>query len=67
MFILSGLVFVSSVILSAKSVDTFLPISTLKPFNNPPSENTVAASADAPTANPPAAPAVTIASLIMFS
>ena len=64
--ILSGLVLVSSVVLLAKSLDTFLQISTPKPLNNPPSENTIAASAEAPTANPPAAPAVTISSLTMF-
>ena len=64
--ILSGLVLVSSVILFAKSLDTFLPISALKPLDIPPSENPIAASADAPTANPPATPAVIISSLTMF-
>ena len=64
--ILSGLVFVSSVILLAKSLDTFLPISAPKPLNIPPSENPIAASADAPMATPPAAPAVTISSLTIF-
>ena len=64
--ILSGLVLVSDVILLAKSVDTFLPISAPKPDNNPPSLKPIALSADAPIANPPAAPAVTISSLTMF-
>ena len=64
--ILSGLVFVSGVILLAKSVETFLPISPPIPVNKPPSLKPVALSADAPIANPPAAPAVTISSLTMF-
>ena len=64
--ILFGLVLVSDVILSAKSLDTFLPISTPKPDNKPPSLNPVAESTVVPMANPPAAPAVTISSLTMF-
>ena len=64
--ILSGDVLVSDVILSAKSVDTFLPIPVPKPINNPPSEKPIAESADAPIDNPPATPAPTISSLTMF-
>ena len=64
--VLSCDVLVSYVILLAKSLDTFLPISAPRPFNIPPSEIPIAASADAPMANPPAAPAVTISSLTMF-
>ena len=64
--ILSGEVLVSDVILSAKSVDIFLPISAPKPVNNPPSLKPKALSAGAPIDNPPAAPAVTISSLTMF-
>ena len=37
-----------------------------KPLNNPPSAKPIAESADAPTANPPAPPAVTISFLTMF-
>ena len=59
-------VFVSSVILLAKSVETFLPISAPKPLNNPPSEKPIAESTDAPMANPPAAPAPTTSCLTMF-
>ena len=58
--ILSGDVLVSDVILLAKSVDTFLPISAPKPLNNPPSLKPVAESTDAPMARPPATPAPTI-------
>ena len=61
--VLSGDVLVSDVILLAKSVETFLPISAPKQVNNPPSLNPVAVSADAPIDNPPAAPAVNISSL----
>ena len=64
--ILSGDVLVSSVILLAKSVETFLLISAPKPLNDPPSEKTIAESADAPMANPPAAPALTNSFLTMF-
>ena len=59
-------VLVSSVILLAKSLDTFLPISAPKPVNKPPSAKPIAASADAPMANPPAAPTPTITFLTMF-
>ena len=54
------------VILLAKSLDTFLPISAPKPINKPPSLKPVAESADAPMASPPATPAPTISSLTMF-
>ena len=64
--ILSGDVLVSSVILLAKSLDTFLPISAPKPLNTPPSAKPIAESADAPMANPPATPAPTISFLIVF-
>ena len=64
--ILSGDVLVSDVILSAKSVETFLPISVPEPVNNPPSEKPIAESADAPIDSPPATPAPTISSLTMF-
>ena len=64
--ILSGDVLVSDVILLAKSVDTFLPISAPKPDNNPPSLKPVAESTVAPMASPPATPAPTISSLTMF-
>ena len=65
--ILPGLVLVSDVTLLAKSVETFfLPISAPIPVNKPPSLKPKALSADAPIANPPAAPAVTISSLTMF-
>ena len=64
--ILFGLVLVSDIILLAKSLDTFLPISTPKPDNKPPSLNPVAESTVVPMANPPATPAVTISSLTMF-
>ena len=63
--ILSGDVLLSSVILLAKSFDTFLPISLPKPFNNPPFENPIAESADVPMANPLATPAPTISFLTM--
>ena len=61
----SGDVLVSSVILLAKSLDTFLPIPAPKPLNKPPPGNPIAESADAPMANPPATPAPTISFLIM--
>ena len=64
--ILSGDVLVSDVILLEQSDDICLPISVLKPVNGPPSENPIAESADAPVANPPATPAVTISSLTVF-
>ena len=64
--ILLGLVLVSGVILLAKSLDTFLPISAPKPLNKPPSENPIAESADAPMASPLAAPTPTISFLIIF-
>ena len=63
--VLPGKVLVSSVTLLAKSLDTFLPISLPKPLNDPPSEKPVAASADAPMANPLATPAPTISFLTM--
>ena len=44
---------------------TFLPMSLPKPLNIPPSENPIAESADAPMANPLAAPAPIISFLIM--
>ena len=59
-------VLVSSVTLFAKSVEAFLPISALKPLNNPPSEKPIAESTEAPMANPPAAPAVTISFVTVF-
>ena len=65
--ILSGDVLVSDVILLAKSLGTFLLISTPKPDNEPPSLKPVAESTVAPMANPPATPAPTISSLTMFS
>ena len=61
-----GLVFLSSVILLAKSVETFSPISPPKPINKPPSENPIAASAVVPMDTPPATPAPTISFLTMF-
>ena len=64
--ILLSLVLLSSVILLAKSDDTLLPISAPKPLNTPPSAKPIAESADAPMANPLAAPAPTISCLIMF-
>ena len=64
--ILSGDALVSDVILLAKSLDTFLPISVPKPLNKPPSLKPVAESADAPMASPPATPPATISSLTMF-
>ena len=64
--ILSRLVLLYSVILLAKSVETFLPISAPKPLNKPPSEQPKAVSVDATIANPPATPAPTISSLTMF-
>ena len=64
--ILSGGVLLSFVILLAKPLDTFLPISAPKPLNKPPSGNPIAASADVPIATPPATPAVTISSLTVF-
>ena len=64
--ILSGGVLVFFVILLAKSLDIFLPISAPKPVNKPPSENPVAESADAPIYHIPATPAPTISSLAMF-
>ena len=63
---LSGDVLVSDVILLAKSLDTFLPISAPKTANNPPSLKPIAESTVAPAANPPATPAPTISSLTMF-
>ena len=63
--VLSRDVLLSSVILLAKSLDAFLPISLPKPLNNPPSEKPIAASADALVANPLATPAPTIAFLPM--
>ena len=63
---LSGDVLVSGVILLAKSLDTFLPISTPKPDNKPPSLNPIAESTVVPMANPPATPAPTISLLTMF-
>ena len=62
----STFVLVSHVILLAKTLDTFLPISAIIPANNPPSEKPIAESADAPIYPIPAAPAPTISSLIMF-
>ena len=65
--ILSGGVLVFGVILLEKSDDDFLiPISAPKLLNKPPFENPIAESADALMANPPATPAPTISSLIMF-
>ena len=64
--ILSGDVLVSDVILSAKSVETFLPISAPKPDNKPPSLKPIAESTVAPAANPPATPPPTISSLTVF-
>ena len=64
--ILSGGVLVSGVILLAKSVETFLPISAPEPLNKPPSGKPIAVSVDAPIANPPATHAPTISSLIVF-
>ena len=64
--ILSGDVLLPSVILLARSNDTFLPISAPKPVNNPPSAKPIAESTDAPIDTPLAAPAPTISSLIMF-
>ena len=64
--ILLGLVLFSSVILLAKSAETFLPITPPKPVNKPPSENPIAASAVVPMDTPPATPAPTISFLIMF-
>ena len=64
--ILSGDVLVSDVVLSAKSVETFLPISVPKPVNNPPSEKPIAESTYVPIDNPPATPAPTISSLTVF-
>ena len=64
--ILFGLVLVSYVILLAKSLDTFLPISAPIPVNNPPSLKPIALSADAPIDNPPATPPATISSLTIF-
>ena len=64
--ILSGLVLVSDVILLAKSVETFLPISPPKTNNKPPSLNPKAESTVVPMANPPATPPATISSLTMF-
>ena len=64
--ILLGLVLLSSVTLLAKSDDTFLTISVPKPLNNPPSAKPIAESADAPMANPPAAPAPIISPLTIF-
>ena len=63
--ILSGNVFVSDVILLERSDETFLPISTPRPLNKPPSLKPVAESAGAPVASPLATPA-TISSLTMF-
>ena len=64
--ILSGDVLVSDVILSAKSVETFLPIPVPKPFNKPASLKPLAESTVVPMANPPATPPATISSLTMF-
>ena len=63
---MSGLVLVSDVILLAKSLDTFLPTSTDKPVNMPPSLKPKAESADAPIYPIPATPAHIISSLNMF-
>ena len=63
--ILSGCVLISSVILLAKSLDTFLPMSLDKALKRPPSAKPIAESTDAPMANPPAAPAPTISLLTM--
>ena len=43
-----------------------MPISAPKPLNEPPSENPIAESADAPMASPLAAPTPTISFLTMF-
>ena len=64
--ILSGEELVYDVILLAKSVETFLPISAPKPVNKPPSLKPVAVSADAPIYHIPATPPATISSLTMF-
>ena len=64
--ILLGRVLVSDVILLAKSLDTFLPISTPIPVHKPPSLKPVAGSPVVPMANPPATPAPTISSLTVF-
>ena len=64
--ILSGLVSVSSVILLANSLETFLFKSAPIPVKSPPSLKPVALSADGPIANPLATPAPTISFLIMF-
>ena len=64
--ILSGLVFVSDVILLAKSVDTFLPISAPKPDNKPLSLNPIAESTVVLMASPPATPPAIISSLTVF-
>ena len=64
--ILSGDASVSHVILLAKSLDTFLPISAPIPVNKPPSLKPIAASADAPIYPIPATPAPTISSLTML-
>ena len=61
--ILLGGVLVSSVMLLAKSLDIFLPISAPEPLNKPPSA--IAESADVPIANPLAAPTPTISFLTM--
>ena len=63
---MSGLVLVSDVILLARSVEIFLPISAPKPNNNPPSEKPTAESTVVPIASPPATPAPTVSSLTMF-
>ena len=62
---MSGDVFVSSVLLFAKSVETFLPISLPKTVNTPSSAKPIAESADAPMDTPPATPTPTISSLTM--
>ena len=58
--ILLRLVLLSDVILLARSLDTFLPISVPIAVNKPPSLKPVALSIDAPTDTPPATPAPTI-------
>ena len=64
--VLSGDVLLSSVILLAKSLDTFLPRSAPRPLNTPPFEKPIAESADAPVANPPPTPAPIISFLIFL-
>ena len=64
--ILSGDVLVSSVILLAKSLDTFLLISVPKADSKPAAVKPIAESADVLIANPLAAPTPIISSLTMF-